>query len=273
MTQTNSDLPDASTIPEAGSSPLADLLTLLAGSTSDPSSGVDESSVSGAAAPSGVSPLAPSPLAAENSLESPPTDLPTDISPLQSSGISGTESVEAATLKQFNDLSVPAKSSEQLQSLKQQSLSEPVKTGENLEDLESAEENLLQTFGALAGGGDEFDQLQELLVKPEILELRDRMTELEQKLEALSKRDYDPKKFIQLMVPVMAELLNRHFGEFTQQILIQFKQEIFLEFKQQIVAEFKQDMLDAIAPIANKVNTSSPDTNLSIRVIGLQKDA
>ena len=272
MTQTDSDRSQASTPSEAGTSPLADLLTLLAGSTSNPGSGGEDSSVSGAAEPSGVDPLAPSPLAADESLESPPAHLPTDISPLQL-GRDGSESDEAAVLKQLGDLSVPAKSSEQLQSLKQQSLSEPVKTAGDLEGLESAEENLSQTFGALAGAGNEFDQLQELLVKPEILELRDRMAELEQKLEALSKRDYDPKKFIQLMVPVMAELLNRHFGEFTQQILIQFKQEIFVEFKQQIVAEFKQDMLDAIAPIADKVNTSSPDTNLSIRVIGLQKDA
>ena len=283
MTQSENNLSDRSAAGE--SSPLADLLSLLAGSATPDSSTETSSTPVLETSSAAVSDKAETLADEERWVE--PTTLDRETS-LRETGAANAIGIEVGP-SQAASVSISAEAErpalgEQPENSPETVEPPPVTPGAD------EERGLLDSLGSLmGGGGDEFDQLQELLVKPEILELRDHMSELRKKVAELEKRDYDPKDFVRLMLPLMSELLNRQFVEFKQQIFVEFKQQIFVEFKQQIFvefkqqifaefkqeifAEFKQDVLGAIAPILDKVNAPEPESNLSIRVIGLQKDA
>lgn len=157
--------------------------------------------------------------------------------------------------------------------------SPPAKSVEESAAERKAAEDFLQGLG-LGGGSsgsadDEVGQLQELLVSPTIVALRERISVIEEKIIEIDARQYDPSELMKNMVAVFAELLKRQLVEVKQEISIELKQVIFAEFKQVIFADFKQDIMDSMAPLMERLaeEMDSREKNLSIRVVGISKDA
>ena len=152
------------------------------------------------------------------------------------------------------------------------------------EDLVGLEDILLETLKSQdneSNQHDGFERLQELLVKPEVvrmrnqianlekklpevaslrkqvnnleqklpelLEIRDKVDDLERKFIDLANQIDEPKELTKMILSLISELINRKFDE--------FKEEIF-------------EVLTSI-----KKEEPEQDTTLSIRLIGLRKDS
>ena len=152
------------------------------------------------------------------------------------------------------------------------------------EDLAGLEDILLETLKSQdneSNQHDGFERLQELLVKPEVvrmrnqianlekklpevaslrkqvnnleqklpelLEIRDKVDDLERKFIDLANQIDEPKELTKMILSLISELINRKFDE--------FKEEIF-------------EVLTSI-----KKEEPEQDTTLSIRLIGLRKDS
>jgi hypothetical protein len=131
---------------------------------------------------------------------------------------------------------------------------------EHSEDLENEGLGNLGSllFGLGGGGGksagttdEEYDRLQQLLVSPEVAELQQQMAQVEQKLSQLENQQFDPQELVQLMVPVISQLLSSQ------------------------LAQFKAELLAQIEEIVDRAIDSEhqKQDSLSIRVIGVQKTA
>jgi hypothetical protein len=131
---------------------------------------------------------------------------------------------------------------------------------EHSEDLENEGLGNLGSllFGLGGGGGkpagttdEEYDRLQQLLVSPEVLELQQQMAQVEQKLSDLDRPQFDPQELVQLMVPIISQLLSSQ------------------------LAQFKAELLAQIEEIVDRAIDSEhqKQDSLSIRVIGVQKTA
>jgi hypothetical protein len=113
-------------------------------------------------------------------------------------------------------------------------------------------------FGGLGGGknsqgqtDNEFEQLQQLLVSPEVVELQDRMAKAEQKLGEVERQMFDPQDLVKLMLPLISKLLDRKLAKLKTEIL-----------------ETIEPMVDRIVEVQNEQHNA-----LSIRVIGVQKNS
>jgi len=128
--------------------------------------------------------------------------------------------------------------------------------------------------------GDDFSRLQEMLVDPEVLRMRERMsrveshlpevvkmkekfTRIEQQFDDLSalkaqleqlESDFKqfeesptPKDIIKLIVPIMSKIMNRQLNQ------------------------FKQEILEAIVPIVEEYQQNQ--RQLSIRVVGIDPES
>lgn len=111
-------------------------------------------------------------------------------------------------------------------------------------------EMLLGNAGGNPGVGDEFDLLQEILVKPEMIEFRERIGQLEHKCATLESRN-DAEEFARIFLPLMSKLLNRK------------------------LAKLKQEIVSELTPLLERLIEEQYDRekHLSIRVVGIQKDA
>lgn len=97
---------------------------------------------------------------------------------------------------------------------------------------------------------NEFELLQEILVRPEITEFRERIGKLETQYQKIESRN-DAQDFVEIFLPLMSKLLNRK------------------------LAKLKQEIVGELAPLIERLVEEQYDQekNLSIRVVGIQKDA
>ncbi|RMG07003.1 MAG: hypothetical protein D6728_17600, partial [Cyanobacteria bacterium J055] len=84
----------------------------------------------------------------------------------------------------------------------EESISEATPSSQN-ENLGSLGEMLLGNAGGTSSQGNEFDMLQEILVKPEMIEFRERIGQLEQKYDVLESRK-DAEEFARIFLPLMS---------------------------------------------------------------------
>ena len=99
----------------------------------------------------------------------------------------------------------------------------------------------------------EMNLLQELLVQPEVSDLRSKVVDLEEnlaqlgeKLQELSQKD-DSDKIAKTLEPLITKIIREQ------------------------LAEFKQEILAAISSIATEKSPIEADKSLSIRVIGINQ--
>jgi hypothetical protein len=111
-------------------------------------------------------------------------------------------------------------------------------------------EILLGNTGGGSNNANEFDLLQEILVKPEMIEFRERIGNLEQKYDRIENRN-DAQKIAEVFLPLMSKLLNRK------------------------LAKLKNEIVGELTPLLERLVEEQYDRekNLSIRVVGIQKDA
>jgi hypothetical protein len=100
-----------------------------------------------------------------------------------------------------------------------------------------------------SGSSNEFDLLQEILVKPEMIEFRERISQLEKKVNQLENNN-QAQEFAEIFLPLISKLLNRK------------------------LAKLKQEIVGELSPLIERLIEEQYDQekNLSIRVIGIQKD-
>lgn len=123
-------------------------------------------------------------------------------------------------------------------------------TPNDLTGLGGLGEILLGSGGNSSSNPNEFELLQEILVRPEITEFRERIGQLETQYQKLENRN-DAQDFVDILLPLMSKLLNRK------------------------LAKLKQEIVGELAPLIERLVEEQYDRekHLSIRVVGIQKDA
>jgi hypothetical protein len=108
---------------------------------------------------------------------------------------------------------------------------------------------LLGSGGNSSSHSNEFELLQEILVRPEITEFRERIGKLETQYKKIENRN-DAQDFVEMFLPLMSKLLNRK------------------------LAKLKQEIVGELAPLIERLveEQYDRDKTLSIRVVGIQKD-
>lgn len=151
----------------------------------------------------------------------------------------------------------------------------------NSKPLNSLEDILLGTFSAQNdGGGDEFSRLQELLVKPDILQMRQQIAQLEGKFPEIDNiRDRVSK--LEAELPEIAHLgkrvsnLEKEVVDLDSQIeerneLIKIVLSLISELLNRKLAKLKTELLSEIVPLIEK--QLQQEQTLSIRVSGINRD-
>ncbi|MCP2727522.1 hypothetical protein [Limnofasciculus baicalensis] len=148
------------------------------------------------------------------------------------------------------------------------------------EGLPNLEDILLGTLNAQNEGGDEFSRLQELLVKPDILRMRQQISKLEEKFpEIVNIRDRVNK--LEEELPEIAILSNRvtnlekEVVDLESQIdepkeLIKIVLSLISELLNHKLAKLKAEILEEIVPLIQE--QSQQEQTLSIRVSGINRD-
>lgn len=95
---------------------------------------------------------------------------------------------------------------------------------------------------------DAFEQLQRLLIAPKLAEFRSIVESLERKLAQMEHQIYDPAELINLLLPSIAELLNRKIAE-SQDEVVQAIAPIIDQIIEDRVRQDPLAMSTAIAPL------------------------
>lgn len=144
----------------------------------------------------------------------------------------------------------------------------------NLEDI------LLGTLNPQNDGGDEFSRLQELLVKPDILKMRNQIAKLEEKFPEIANiRDRVNK--IEEELPEIAKLSNRltnlekEIVDLEAQLdepkeLIKIVLSLISELLNLKLGKLKAEILEEIVPLIEE--QLQQEQTLSIRVSGINQD-
>ncbi len=101
---------------------------------------------------------------------------------------------------------------------------------------------------ASAVDDDAFEQLQRLLIAPKLAEFRPIVESLERKLAQMEHQIYDPAELINLLLPCIAELLNRKIAE-SQDEVVQAIAPIIDQIIEDRVRQDPLSMSTAIAPL------------------------
>lgn len=148
------------------------------------------------------------------------------------------------------------------------------------EGLPNLEDILLGTLNVQNEGGDEFSRLQELLVKPDILKMRNQIAKLEEKFpEIVNIRERVNK--LEEELPEIAILSNRvtnlekEVVDLESQIdepkeLIKIVLSLISELLNRKLAKLKTEILEEIVPLIQE--QSQQEQTLSIRVSGINRD-
>lgn len=148
------------------------------------------------------------------------------------------------------------------------------------ERLSNLEDILLGTLNAQNEGGDEFSRLQELLVKPDILKMRNQIAKLEEKFpEIVNIRDRVNK--LEEELPEIGILSNRvtnlekEVVDLESQIdepkeLIKIVLSLISELLNRKLAKLKAEILEEIVPLIEE--QLQQEQTLSIRVSGINRD-
>lgn len=117
------------------------------------------------------------------------------------------------------------------------------------ENLGALGEILLENSGKTSGWGDEFDRLQEILVKPGMMEFLERIGQLEQKCATLESRN-DAEEFSRIFLTLISKLLHRE------------------------LAKLKQEIISKLTSLLERLIEEPSDRQnyLSIRRVGIQKE-
>lgn len=117
-------------------------------------------------------------------------------------------------------------------------------------DLIIGENHAVTSLGVAetAGEDDPLSLLQNLLSDPELARCRDLIVELEQKQANLESQIYQPEQLIELLIPVISELLKRKVASSDdEEIANAIAPEIAAAIRQQIIIE-RSAIANAIAP-------------------------
>ncbi len=154
------------------------------------------------------------------------------------------------------------------------------KSDRDSDGLPNLEDILLGTLNAQNEGGDEFSRLQELLVKPDILKMRNQIAKLEEKFpEIVNIRDRVNK--LEEELPEIAILSNRvtnlekEVVDLENQIdepkeLIKIVLSLISELLTRKLAKLKSEILEEIVPLIEE--QLQQEQTLSIRVSGIDRD-
>ncbi|MGB3239696.1 MAG: hypothetical protein WBB29_15475 [Geitlerinemataceae cyanobacterium] len=116
-------------------------------------------------------------------------------------------------------------------------------------------EMLLGNAGESGSNANEFELLQEILVRPEITEFRERIGQLEEQYGRIEHSD-SAKEFAEIFLPLMSKLLNRKLAK----------------LKKEIIDEMT-DTIEQIIDERENRDSSDLEKQLSIRVTGIKEDA
>ncbi|HBE20175.1 MAG TPA: hypothetical protein DEG17_04290 [Cyanobacteria bacterium UBA11149] len=151
----------------------------------------------------------------------------------------------------------------------------------NSKPLNNLEDILLETFNTQNdGGGDEFSRLQELLVKPDILKMRQQIAQLEGKFpeidnirDRVSKLEEELPEIVNLGKRVTN--LEKEVVDLDSQIderneLIKIVLSLISELLNRKLGKLKTELLSEIVPLIEK--QLQQEQTLSIRVSGINRD-
>lgn len=151
---------------------------------------------------------------------------------------------------------------------------------EALENLEQMLLGSLNAEGSDSSSGDDFNRLQEMLVDPELLKMRDRVLKLEQKIpdiieisEKINQIEEDFSALVDIRERV--EQLEQYLKQLENQIaqpkdIIKVILPIMSKIVNRQLREFKKELLQEIVPIVKEYQ--GEQRKLSIRVVGLSSD-
>ena len=148
------------------------------------------------------------------------------------------------------------------------------------EALENLEQMLLGSVNADPDSGNDFNRLQEMLVDPELLKMRDRVLKLEQKIPGVlglsEKVEQIEEDFDALGdIPHQVEQLEQYLKQIENQIdrpkdIIKVIIPIMSNIVNRQLREFKKELIQEIVPIVKQYQEEQ--RKLSIRVVGRSSD-
>jgi hypothetical protein len=151
---------------------------------------------------------------------------------------------------------------------------------EALENLEQMLLGSLNADGAGSESGDDFNRLQEMLVDPELLKMRDRVFKIEQEItdviEMREKIQHLEEGFDALEdIRYQVEQLERYFKQLDNKIdrpkdIIKVIIPIMSNIVNRQLREFKKEIIQEIVPIIKQYQEEQ--RKLSIRVVGVSAE-
>lgn len=149
------------------------------------------------------------------------------------------------------------------------------------EALENLEQMLLGSLNSNQDGeGNEFNRLQEMLVDPELLKMRDRVLKVEQKLPELIQLSEQVKQLGEnseeiLSLKNQVKNLEKEFQQFEGKFhdskdMIKIILPIVSKIMNRQLNQFKEEIIQAIVPLIEQHQQNQ--RSLSIRVVGLNPE-